>query len=80
MHGKSYIGILRIIIIFSVSALIDGIVNNDAFKHVKHEEKQESWTLLLKEFRIYETDTDPVNHLRRRLVLGASEWLSGKNG
>ena len=33
--------------------------------------------MLLREFRIYETDTDPVIYMRKQLVQGASEWLSG---
>ena len=58
-------------------ALIDGILHNSAFKHVKDDGRQEHWTNLLRDLRIYEDDTDHVADLRRRLVVGASEWLSG---
>ena len=45
--------------------------------HLSISNKQESWTTLLKELRIYDVDTDPVTFLRNKLVWGASEWLAG---
>ena len=62
------------------SALIDGVLHNDAFKHRKNEDKQQSWTTLLRDLKLYENDTNPVEFLRQKLVLGASQWLSGMYG
>ena len=62
------------------SALIDGVLHNDAFKHRKGDDKQQSWTKLLRDLKLYEDDTNPVEFLRQKLVLGASQWLSGMHG
>ena len=62
-------------------AISDGILNNDAFRHT--EGGTDRWTELLKELKYYEEDMDAAQHiqfLRNRWVLGASEWLAGKNG
>ena len=63
-------------------ALSDGILFNDAFRHTNNEEKQQSWSKLLKEFKFYTNmeDADHVRYLRTRFVFGASEWLSGMHG
>ena len=61
-------------------ALIDGIKNNEAFRHIKGENNLETWTGLLKKLKLFEDDVCPVDSLRKRLVLGAAEWLSGMNG
>ena len=63
-----------------LSALIDGVLHNDAFKHIENEDKQQSWTKLLKFLHLYDDDINPVEYLRRMLVLGASQWLSGMHG
>ena len=62
------------------SALIDGVLHNDAFKHRKGDDKQQSWTKLLRDLKLYEDDTNPVEFLRQKLVVGASQWLSGMHG
>ena len=61
-------------------ALIDGVKNNEAFRHIKGENNLETWTGLLKKLKLFEDDVCPVDSLRKRLVLGAAEWLSGMNG
>ena len=63
-----------------LKALIDGILHNDAFKHTRNEGKQESWTALIRDLKLYDHDINPVMYLRKRLVLGASQWLSGLRG
>ena len=62
------------------SALIDGVLHNDAFKHRKNEDMQQTWTTLLRDLKLYEDATNPVEFLRQKLVLGASQWLSGMHG
>ena len=67
-------------LIIPILALLNGIINNDAFRQIRYEERQETWTKLLQKLQIYSGRTDPVTNLRRTLVLGASEWLSGMHG
>ena len=64
-------------------AILDGVLNNDAFKNNDGTNPTECWTQLLKNLRIYDETMDEKEHLqflRNRWVTGASEWLSGKNG
>ena len=63
-------------------ALVDGIVNNEAFWHTGQGSNMDSWTELLKELKIHTNmeQMDHTNYLRRRFVTGAAEWLSGFNG
>ena len=62
-------------------AILDGIKNNDAFKHTNTTatDETECWVDLLKKLRIYD-EIDIIQFLRSRWVLGASEWLAGGNG
>ena len=63
-------------------AIIDGVLNNEAFRHIEGENNLESWTNLLKELKFHE-DMDYQEHtqfLRGRFVTGAAEWLSGSHG
>ena len=62
------------------SAITDGLLNNDAFKHCVGEENNENWTNLIKDLRFYEDDDDHTMYLRRRFVLGASDVMSGACG
>ena len=55
-------------------------MHNEAFRHTRNDELQQTWTNLLIDFGIFDNGSDPVTTLRRRLVMGASEWLSGKHG
>ena len=54
-------------------------MNNDALKHNGKEEKNETWSNLLKELKFYENIEDHNMFLRSRWALGAAEWLSGGN-
>ena len=61
-------------------AISDGILYNDAFKHNHGETNNQSWSGLLRELKFFDEDID--NHpmfLRQRFVLGAAEFMSGKN-
>ena len=60
-------------------AILDGILNNDAFKHTNGTDETECWVDLLKKLRIYDED-ETILSLRKRWVKGASEWLAGGNG
>ena len=68
--------------LFILSALIDGIENNEAFRHIPNEKKQESWTELLQDLRFSEEmdENEHIRYLRNRFVIGASEWLAGNFG
>ena len=62
--------------------MIDGLLHNNAFRHTGTETKQESWTELLIDLKLYGDmdDRDHVQYLRERFVLGASEWMAGNCG
>ena len=66
-----------------IHAVIDEVLNNDAFKHTKENHGEtDSWTMLIEKLKIYDADMETVNDiqfLRNRWVLGATEWLAGKN-
>ena len=66
--------------IFEYLALSDGILNNDAFKHCDGEYNNENWTQLLREFKFFKEIDDHIMYLRRSFVLGAADWMAGKNG
>ena len=55
-------------------------MNNDAFKHTATDSRNETWMELLVDFKIFEGMDDHIMYLRRRFVLGAAEWMAGKNG
>ena len=61
------------------SAILDGVLNNDAFKNNEGDELNKIWADLLKELQCFEDLDDHTNFLRRRWVLGAAEWMAGKN-
>ena len=61
-------------------AILDGILNNDAFKHTATDSRNETWMELLMDFKIFDGMDDQIIYLRRRFVLGAAEWMAGKNG
>ena len=63
-----------------LSGISDGCLNNDALKHNKGEQLNQTWTTLLKDLKFYEDIDDHTNYLRKKWVLGASESLSGKHG
>ena len=56
-------------------------MNNDAFKHVEGENKNESWTRLLKDLKFYDESTGShTMYMRNRFISGALEWMAGGNG
>ena len=55
-------------------------MNNDAFKHNSGEDHNERWTNLLRTLKFYEDEEDHIKYLRKRFVLGAADWMAGKNG
>ena len=64
-----------------VSAIADGVLNNDAFKNVDGESMNESWTNLIKDLKFFDkTIEDHTLYLRRRFVIGAKEWMAGMHG
>ena len=81
LHGKIFV-VKHIIPNHHCSAIADGILHNEAFRHTRSDEKLENWTKLLQEFRFYgDMDTDEhIHFLRWRFVTGAMEWLSGSYG
>ena len=67
--------------ILIVLAISDGILNNDAFKHNDNEERNDSWTNLIKEYKYFDEEiNNHTKYLRERFVNGAKEWMAGKNG
>ena len=56
-------------------AILDGILNNEAFRHTK--DGTNSWVELLEKLNIYKEE-NAVQSLRFHLVAGASNWLAGK--
>ena len=61
-------------------AIIDGILNNDAFKHTGQDKLNETWTALMKDMKFWEDMDDHMMYLRRRWVIGSSAWMSGMYG
>ena len=60
-------------------AILDGIENNDAFKHNKQEHLNETWVQLMQDLRFWEETDGHVSYLRSKWVIGSSEWMSGLN-
>ena len=58
-------------------AIMDGIQNNDAFRHTGEDKLNETWTALMEDLKVWEDMDDHMMYLRRRWVIGSSEWLSG---
>ena len=58
---------------------MDGILNNDAYKHTTGDAMNETWTQLLIDFKVFDDMDDHIMYLRRRFVLGAADWMAGKN-
>ena len=77
---KTYLIIHFLLQLYSISAILDGIENNDALKNNRGDVKNNTWTSLIKDLRCFEDFEDHVNFLRQRWVLGAAEWMAGKNG
>ena len=74
--------IISVFLNISDLAIADGILNNEAFRHTGRGQELDTWTNLLKEFKFH-SDMGQVEHtnfLRRRFVIGASEWLAGFHG
>ena len=59
-------------------AILDGVMNNDAFRHTNTENGTDSWVVLLKRLGIYKEE-NIIQSLRHRWVVGAFNWLAGKN-
>ena len=59
-------------------AILDGILNNEAFRHTNTEDETGPWVELLKRLEIYE-EGNIIQRLRQRWVVEASSWLAGKN-
>ena len=68
------------IVVYILLAISDGILHNDGLKHNGNETKNETWTNLLQDLKFFEGEDDHIMYLRRRFVLGASEFMSGANG
>ena len=65
---------------YTFAAIVDGVQNNDAFKHTQQDKLNETWTALMKDLKVWEDVDDHMMYLRRRWVLGSSEWMSGMYG
>ena len=65
---------------FILLAVSDGILHNDALKHNGNEARNETWTNLLQDLKFFDGEADHIMYLRRRFVLGASDFMSGGNG
>ena len=65
---------------FILSAISDGILHNDALKQNGDETKNETWNRLLQDLKFFPGEDDHIMYLRRRFVLGASEFMCGANG
>ena len=62
-----------------ISAISDGILNNDAFKHCDGETKNESWTKIIKDLKFFDENIkDHTMYLRKIFVDGAKTWMAGK--
>ena len=62
-------------------ALSDGVENNDAFKHIVGDSNNETWTSLLQNLMFFDNSIeDHILYMRQRFVLGATDWMAGKNG
>ena len=61
-------------------AISDGILQNDALKPNGAETLNETWTNLLEDLKFFGDEEEHIMYLRRRFVLGASEFMSGANG
>ena len=61
---------------------MDGVINNDGLKHNKQDEQNETWSILLKELKVYEnmSEQDHLKFLRNQFVVGASSWCAGYEG
>ena len=57
-----------------LSGISDGCLNNDALKHNKGEQLNETWTTLLKDLKFYEDIDDHTNYLREKMGFG-SIWI-----
>ena len=58
---------------------MDGLQDNDAFKHNNGDILNDTWATLMKNLKFWDDIEDHVMYLRRRWVLGSSEWMSGMN-
>ena len=59
---------------------MDGILNNDALKNNKGDQLNSTWTQLLRDLQCFEDVEDHINMMRRKWVIGASDWMAGNNG
>ena len=66
--------------LFIISAISDGMLYNDALKQNGDETKNGTWNSLLQDLNFFAGEDDHIMYLRRRFVLGASEFMSGANG
>ena len=75
------VSIIHVFLFFSyiVSAIMDGLQDNDAFKQNRVDNLNAVWASLMKDIKLWEDNVDHVMYLRRRWVLGSSEWMSGMN-
>ena len=55
-------------------------MQNDALKHNGDETLNETWTNLLEDLKFFGDEENHIMYLRRRFVLGASEFMSGAKG
>ena len=58
---------------------MDGVLNNDALKNNERDQLNSTWTELVRDLQCFEDLSDHIIMLRRRWVIGASEWMAGNN-
>ena len=63
-----------------ITAIYDGIEENDAFRHTVGDRHNEKWTQLLLDLGFFHENANNTMDLRRKFVCGASDWLAGNNG
>ena len=63
-----------------ITAISDGIEENDAFRHTIGDTHNKKWTQLLLDLGFFDENANHTMDLRRKFVCGASDWLAGNNG
>ena len=76
----SYMSVFNLFMYFLIIAIADGIMENNAFKQNTGDVNNETWTQLLLDLGFFDEHEDHTMVLRRRFVLGASDWFAGNNG
>ena len=80
LHGNNIFQLVIGLFSLYFLAISDGILQNDALKHNGEETLNETWTNLLEDLKFFGNEDNHMMYLRRRFVLGASEFMSGAHG